>query len=199
DDVTGVEQVGQLLGKDFLVRGVVCPGGQERDVVGERCHPHAGSALDDGGLRKVTGEMGRIGRAAPVADDVDVAATGVGVEDDLDDALDGADGNLAEHRTDLVDVALQVHRHCRRPLHQLHRRCPPSIRNRKWLAIGVAGQAPPASPPADACACAWYAWTTSTGYTSHIAVRASRSVRTASRTACWPPFAPRCSAPSLSR
>src|SRR5438445_3338779 len=120
-DVTRVEHIGELLGEDPLVRGVVRPGGEQRDVIGEGGDAEPGSALDDGGLGEVAGEVARIGRAAAIADHVDVAARIVGIEDDADHALDRADRDPAQHRTDFVDVVFEYGRQGRGAPHQLHR------------------------------------------------------------------------------
>src|SRR5207302_7511912 len=98
-DVTRVQQVGQLLGEDLLVGGVVRPGGQQGDVVGEGGDPQTGAALDDGRLGEVAGKVSGVRRAATVADDVDVTAVRVSVEDDADHPLDGVDRNPAQNGT----------------------------------------------------------------------------------------------------
>src|SRR5438105_5329575 len=106
-EIPGIHQAADRLGEDVVVRGVVRPGGQERDVVGERRDPQPRPAFDDGGLRQVAGEVGCRGGAAAVAEEVDVPVLAVGGADGVDDSGHVGHRDAAERSSDRLDVLFE--------------------------------------------------------------------------------------------
>ncbi len=108
DEVARPDERQELLGEDPVVARVVAPGGEERDVVGQRHDAEVRHAGDARPLGEVAGEV-RGGRgAASVTQGEDGRAAPEGVEQEVGGAGERSERGTGQGYVKLAAVALEV-------------------------------------------------------------------------------------------